>query len=418
MTPLQFIRSDTATNLLERASRAAAMPISVHFVSDDIEGPNLFAQEGCAACRYVNGTEAGAARCRRDRVEASTKALRRDRNVPFVCHMGFACVTAPVTFDSTSFVLCFGPYDPGHKPEGMVQTAARGVSAFMGESVEELPFEVSDIRAAQAESVAAISEWLRESLERAWHASALNVELGETTGDQTPSEANGPSRRKRYAGPSDPYSAAAIVAAFAAGDRTEARALVDSELFEAEGAKAVRLAVKRGRAIALVGAALEYAERAGLSTVNAWARYDQFHKSARTAATDKDLRRAALDALAPLKPSSRQRPIPDDPLVQDLHKIVADRLEEGVELRDIAAMLNRNPTAITHHLKRKYGLSFGQYVGRLRVDRAKELLRRTKLGVGDVARRVGIADTSNFSKLFRKFEGMAPGEYRKRYVAR
>jgi len=46
---------------------------------------------------------------------------------------------------------------------------------------------------------------------------------------------------------------------------------------------------------------------------------------------------------------------------------------------------------------------------------AKELLRRTKLSVGEVARRVGIGDPSNFNKLFRKFETVPPVEYRKRY---
>ena len=42
-------------------------------------------------------------------------------------------------------------------------------------------------------------------------------------------------------------------------------------------------------------------------------------------------------------------------------------------------------------------------------------MRRTKLGVSDVARRVGIADNSNFAKLFRRYEGVSPQEYRERY---
>ena len=45
----------------------------------------------------------------------------------------------------------------------------------------------------------------------------------------------------------------------------------------------------------------------------------------------------------------------------------------------------------------------------------REMLQRTKLGVGDVGKRVGIGDSSNFSRLFRKFEGMSPREYRRRF---
>ena len=91
------------------------------------------------------------------------------------------------------------------------------------------------------------------------------------------------------------------------------------------------------------------------------------------------------------------------------------RMPERVQLREIAQRLGKHPTAITHHLQRKYGLSFCQYVARLRIDKAKELLRRTRLGIGEVATRVGISDQSNFTKQFRKFEGLSPVQYREQY---
>jgi two-component system response regulator YesN len=91
-----------------------------------------------------------------------------------------------------------------------------------------------------------------------------------------------------------------------------------------------------------------------------------------------------------------------------------ERLPGKVLLKDIAAELGQHPTAITHWLQRKFDMSFTEYVGRIRIDMAKELLRRTHLGVGEVAQRVGIDDTSNFSRLFRRHEGMSPLDYRKR----
>jgi two-component system response regulator YesN len=97
------------------------------------------------------------------------------------------------------------------------------------------------------------------------------------------------------------------------------------------------------------------------------------------------------------------------------NQLVEARLVEGVTLNEIAAELGQTPTAITHRLQRGYGMSFSQYLGRLRVEKAKELLRRTQLPVSAIAQRVGLSDVSNFGKLFRKFEGMAPLDYRQRF---
>jgi YesN/AraC family two-component response regulator len=97
----------------------------------------------------------------------------------------------------------------------------------------------------------------------------------------------------------------------------------------------------------------------------------------------------------------------------ELNRIVSDRLAEGVTLAEVAERLGRNPTTLTHQLKRKLDMTFTQYLGRMRIDKAKDLLRRTGLGIGEVARRVGVADSSNFSKLFKKYEGVSPQQYRR-----
>ena len=68
------------------------------------------------------------------------------------------------------------------------------------------------------------------------------------------------------------------------------------------------------------------------------------------------------------------------------------------------------PSAVTHRLQRRFGLSYSEYLGRLRAEKAKELLRRTRLGIAEVASRVGINDSSNLGRLFRRHVGMSPNE--------
>ena len=53
MTPLAFFRTGEARRLLQRAARAAGMPLSLHFVEEGEEGPRIAAWSACAACKYV-----------------------------------------------------------------------------------------------------------------------------------------------------------------------------------------------------------------------------------------------------------------------------------------------------------------------------------------------------------------------------
>ena len=160
-------------------------------------------------------------------------------------------------------------------------------------------------------------------------------------------------------------------------------------------------------------AALEAAERAELDTAQCWERFGQFQETVMHARTEKQLAALAMRLLVTIKPGVKHTGKGDGGFAA-LNAIVSARLVDGITLNEVSDELGQTPSAITRRLQRRFGLSFSQYVGRLRIDMAKELLRRTQLGVGNIARRVGVNDQSNFTKLFRKFENMSPLDYRRR----
>ena len=55
-----------------------------------------------------------------------------------------------------------------------------------------------------------------------------------------------------------------------------------------------------------------------------------------------------------------------------------------------------------------------QFLRKVKVDRAKELLKLTEMPLAMVASAVGFPDSSTFSRVFRKVEGVYPGQFRKR----
>jgi transcriptional regulator GlxA family with amidase domain len=137
---------------------------------------------------------------------------------------------------------------------------------------------------------------------------------------------------------------------------------------------------------------------------------ERFVSELRTANKNDQLTASAMEVLAGLGRSTRL-----EGSIEALARLIRSRVSEPILLEQLAGELQVHPTAITKQLRRKFNMTFRQYVARLRIDQAKRLLRETRLSVTEIAARVGIRGASNFGKLFRRFEGVSPTEYRAQF---
>jgi len=415
MKSVEFFRDARVHRLLSRGAHAAAAPVRIHCVAGGEEGPALAEFGVCEACRYVNGFGEGRAACRASRLDGSLSALVRGTTTVFVCHMGFACVAVPALPEpEADLVMVLGPYCPAEEPRALESDALRGLAALGVAPGDAFPVSLHDVRIVPKDSLPALADWLAESVAWLWHEWGAEDDRDEVAPPIKSDERRGRVGIGRRPAP-DPYHGADIAVALAGGDQTQARALFRAVLAErsAEGRQA-RIDIRRARTVAAVCSVLERAEQADLDVRRCWDGFEEFVGGARSARTDEALVSAAVRLLASVRRAAQRSSASEHSFVE-LNERVMARFPDKVLLRDIAGELGLDPTAITHRLQRKFGMSFTEYVGRLRVDKAKELLRRTRLSVTEVARRVGIADVSNLGKLFRRFEGMSPLDYRKQF---
>lgn len=70
-------------------------------------------------------------------------------------------------------------------------------------------------------------------------------------------------------------------------------------------------------------------------------------------------------------------------------------------------------TYLTKLFRLKYGYTIYEYVLKLRMERAKELLEEPDMKILDIAERLGYTDNHYFSKAFRTYYGISPSQYRK-----
>lgn len=88
---------------------------------------------------------------------------------------------------------------------------------------------------------------------------------------------------------------------------------------------------------------------------------------------------------------------------------------QPLSLADCAARLHLSVSRFSHLFTKTIGTSPYQYLLRLRLDRACELLLHTELDIRHIAQLVGFDDPSYFSRLFRRRFGKTPGAFRAAY---
>lgn len=98
-------------------------------------------------------------------------------------------------------------------------------------------------------------------------------------------------------------------------------------------------------------------------------------------------------------------------LVQRALDLLAEQYTREIGLAQLADMLGITPNYLSSEFNRVMGESFSQYVTRLRMKKADELLRQGDLTVKEVAARVGYVSSRHFASLFRKHFGHVPSEH-------
>ncbi len=104
----------------------------------------------------------------------------------------------------------------------------------------------------------------------------------------------------------------------------------------------------------------------------------------------------------------------DSAILKVQHWLHAENSRE-ISLAEMAELAGLEERTLLRRFKNATGMTTGEYVQRMRVGQAKELLQTTKLPFDRVAWDVGYGDASAFRKVFQKIVGLSPSEYRKRF---
>lgn len=91
---------------------------------------------------------------------------------------------------------------------------------------------------------------------------------------------------------------------------------------------------------------------------------------------------------------------------------IQNNYHESISLQDVADYTYVSIYYLSRMFKKEIGKNFVEYLNEFRINKAKYYLKDYELKTYEVAELVGITDPHYFSKLFKKYTGLTPTEYR------
>lgn len=100
-------------------------------------------------------------------------------------------------------------------------------------------------------------------------------------------------------------------------------------------------------------------------------------------------------------------------LIRISESYIRNNFERELDLTTIASKVFLSPSYFIRVFREETGMSPINYLLKVRIDNAKEMLQTTNMKVRDIATAVGFSNQQRFNEMFRKFTGMTPLEYRR-----
>lgn len=139
-------------------------------------------------------------------------------------------------------------------------------------------------------------------------------------------------------------------------------------------------------------------------------------EDALNSAVRKAILRLNPDASFQDQKAERQRELSPDEAVSVIKEYIDSNYCQNIKITMFSEKYFFSTEYLTRLFRKKYGYTIYEYVLKLRMERAKELLEDEDNKIIDIAERLGYTDNHYFSKAFRTCYSISPSQYRKNFL--
>jgi two-component system response regulator YesN len=98
-----------------------------------------------------------------------------------------------------------------------------------------------------------------------------------------------------------------------------------------------------------------------------------------------------------------------------LLEYIDEHYAEPLNLTEVASHFHFNPSYLSSYFSAHNNEGFSEYVNKVRIEKAEVMLRSDEAPISEISNLVGYSDHSYFCKVFKRFTGRSPSQYRKQY---
>jgi len=104
----------------------------------------------------------------------------------------------------------------------------------------------------------------------------------------------------------------------------------------------------------------------------------------------------------------------EPPVITKAKAYIQQRHADDLSLGEVAKAMNISTFYFCKMFKKATGINFTDYLSRVRIEKAKNLLLNPNLRVSEIAFEVGFQSLTHFNRVFKKIVGDSPTEYREK----
>ena len=102
----------------------------------------------------------------------------------------------------------------------------------------------------------------------------------------------------------------------------------------------------------------------------------------------------------------------EPPVIKRAKEYIREHQAEKLSLSSVAKAVNMSAFYFCKMFKKITGINFTDYLSRVRIEKAKNLLLNPNLRVSEIAFEVGFQSLTHFNRVFKKILGQSPTDYR------
>lgn len=114
---------------------------------------------------------------------------------------------------------------------------------------------------------------------------------------------------------------------------------------------------------------------------------------------------------------NQRKSVPYSKVVRKAIRYMQNHFKENISVEELAGAVGVSQSRLSHLFKEETGVSLMTYLRKEKIENAKAMLRDSDYRIYEISTILGFANESYFVKVFKDYEGITPGEYKRKGAA-